>query len=193
MIIGASNCRNVQVEVPYKVEMHTQGGASISDVGSMLEDVEAPAGDVAAVLIHIGTCDFDSRELNHPEFIYAEFVETINNVSSTYPEADIILSSVLPRAPRAGYENKRINEEVLTLNQLICQLAQMEQRVMGHINNDNGFVTEDGVISELYRHTDRTGVHLNEKGTHILSDKFKESLIEAFYKNKLQHEFDVIP
>ena len=172
--------------------MRTQGGASISDVGSMLEDVEPPAVDVAAVLIHIGTCNFDSRELNHPEFIYAEFVETINNVSSTYPEADMILASVLPRAPRAGYENKIINEEVSTLNQLICQLARMKQRVK-FINNDNGFVTEDGVISELYRHTDRTGVHLNEKGIHILSDKIKESLIEAFYKSKLQHEFDVIP
>ena len=83
VVIRASNCRNVQLEVPYNVEMRTQDGASISDVGSMLEDVKTPAGDVAVVLIHIGNCDFDCRELHHPKFIYAEFVETINNVNST--------------------------------------------------------------------------------------------------------------
>ena len=62
------------------------------------------------------------------------------------------------------------------------------------IDNDDGLKSEDGTpIDMLYNTCDANGVHLNEMGLSILTDKFRESLTEAFYKIKLEAEHQVIP
>lgn len=181
MIIGDSNCRNIMDNVPFHTDKQAMGGTAIFDVDTVIQESQIPADRVAAVILHVGTCDFDPARPNNVNMIYTEYVDCVHNIQSKYHEADIIISSVLPRAPRVGRSNKRVNNEIQELNQ---KLRFLEKEVTNIMYADHGSLfIEDGMVKQsLYRQADKTGVHINEKGVQVLGDNLVKALVEIHFK-----------
>ena len=194
LIMGDSNCHGVKVEhVPFQVKKLTEGGLRSSNIEKKLETIDIPIKDVMAVVLHVGTCDI-STETADVDSTYAEYVEAVNAILRSFPNAEVLVSSVPPRALRPfSPQNRAINQSIAVLNTKLKKLSQTEQNIL-FIDNDDGLKSEDGTpIDMLYNTCDANGVHLNEQGLSILTDKFRESLTEAFYKIKLEAEHQVIP
>lgn len=190
VIIGDSSCGDVQIDhVPFKVENVANRGAKVHDIEKRTLDITAPPVDVWAILLHVGISDFDEQRMNNVDVLYAELVEAVAGLTLRFPNAEILLSSVPPRKPNET--NEKLNQEILSLNLKLCRLAKTEQNLM-FIDNDRVFRANGDVNSGLFEESDHTGVQLNTNGLQVLTDKFKESAIEAYYKIKLEGEFGVV-
>ena len=192
MIIGDSNCRNIMDNVPFHIDKQAIGGTAIFDVDTLIQESQIPADKVAAVILHVGTCDFDTARHNNVNMIYTEYVDCVYNIQSKYHEADIIISGVLPRAPRSGRSNKQVNDEIQELNQKLCALEKEVTNIM--FADHSALFIEDGMVKQsLFRQADKTGVHINEKGVQVLNENLIKALVEIHFQKKLAVEYDVIP
>ena len=192
MVIGDSNCRDILYDVPFNTEKQVLGGTAIFDVDELLGETTVPANKVTNVVLHVGTCDFDPARTNKVDTIYTEYVECIHNVQLRYPGADIIISGVLPRAPRVGRKNEKLNGEILELNRKLSLLQKEVSSIM-FVDHDLSFVEKGMVRQNLYRQTDKTGVHINERGSQALSENLVNAIVEQYYKRKLAIDYDVVP
>ena len=192
LVIGDSNCRDILYDVPFNTEKQVLGGTAIFDVDELLGETTVPANKVTNVVLHVGTCDFDPARTNKVDTIYTEYVECIHNVQLRYPGADIIISGVLPRAPRVGRKNEKLNGEILELNRKLSLLEKEVSNIMS-VDHDLSFVEKGMVRQNLYRQTDKTGVHINERGSQALSENLVNAIVEQCYKRKLAIDYDVVP
>ena len=125
--------------------------------------------------------------------MYSEYVETVTSIIGKLPDVNIVISSVPPRAPRPHRRQQvRLNAEISNLNDRLRTLAATEPHI-AFIDNDDGLLANGIADDQLYRKNDKSGVHLNKLGANILADKISEGLREAYYRMKLEDEYDVIP
>ena len=192
LIIGDSNCRDVLEDAPFNTEKQVRGGTAIFDVDELLAGSTVPASRVTNVILHVGTCDFDPAQTNKVDTIYTEYVECIHNIQLKYPGADIIISGVLPRAPRVGRKYEKLNNEILDLNRKLSLLEKEVSNIL-YVDHDSAFVEKGMVRQSLYRQRDKTGVHINERGSQALSEKLINAIVEQYYKRKLALDYDVVP
>ena len=192
LIIGDSNCRGVQMEnVPFKVVNEAMSGTGISDIESRIHEIGIQSDEVKVIILHVGTCDFDEKGNNNVPLMYAEYVESLNLLGGHFPNAEIIVSSIPPRCPREGIV-PNLNDEIGLLNEMLKGLCAKEQ-CLTYLNNDDGLRLNGGMLDHLMYHvSDKRGVHLNNQGLAVLTDKFRESAIEAYYKFRLEGEYDVV-
>ena len=137
---------------------------SIEDAHEKLEEVSTDFQKKCdVVVIHVGSCDFPVRNTREMEENYTNYVELLNSISNACPQANILLSSVLPRS---GEGKNRVNSQIRSFNQRLNELSQAEQQI-DYIENDMHFTDESGVISALFSSRDVTGIHLNEDGNEV--------------------------
>ena len=84
MIMGDSNCRNIMDNVPFHIDKQAIGGTAIFDVDTLIQQSQIPADKVAAVILHVGTYDFDTARHNNVNMIYTEYVDCVYNIQSKY-------------------------------------------------------------------------------------------------------------
>ena len=85
-------------DVPFNFERPVMRGTAIFDVETLLAQCTVPKANVFAFVLHVGTCDLDPTRTNNVESIYVDYIEYIHNIVAQYPGADILISSILPRA-----------------------------------------------------------------------------------------------
>ena len=192
ILIGDSNCRDVLLNVPYKIERQVASGTAIFDIETVITDSLLPANQVSAIIVHIGTCDFDPAKINNTSAMYSEYVESISSITNTYPDADVLISSILPRVPGTNKSFDELNAEIMDLNNRLCKLENDSPHIM-FMDNYCDFMTNDCVRKELYLDRDKTGVLINAKGAETLTNNFLKGLQEMHYKRKLRYEYDVVP
>ena len=61
------------------------------------------------------------------------------------------------------------------------------------VAHDLSFVEKGMVRQNLYRQTDKTGVHINKRGSQALSENLVNAIVEQYYKRKLAIDYDVVP
>ena len=59
LLIGDSNYRDVLLDAPFKVDRQVISGTAIFYINNLITESTVPAKQVSAVIIHVGTCDFD--------------------------------------------------------------------------------------------------------------------------------------
>ena len=192
ILIGDSNCRDVLLNVPYKIERQVASGTAIFDIESVITDSLLPANQVSAIIVHIGTCDFDPGKINNTSAMYSEYVEGISSITNTYPDADVLISSILPRVPCTNKSFDGLNAEIMDLNNRLCKLENDAPHIM-FMDNYCDFMTNDCIRKELYLDRDKTGVLINAKGAETLTNNFLKGLQEIHYKRKLRYEYNVVP
>ena len=206
LLIGDSNCRDVLLDPPFKVDRQVISGTAIFDIDNLITESTVPAKQVSAVIIHVGTCDFDPTKKNPVDAMYLEYVECVNGITDMYSNADVVISSILPRAPRKDCTYSQLNTEIMLMNRILtvimmwirlennklCKLESDASHIM-FIDNYCKFMNNDDVRQELYKAHDKTGVHVNSRGAETLTQTFLRGLREAHFKRKLQQEYDVVP
>ena len=193
VMIGTSNCRNLSLQgddqLCLNMELLPQGGLSIEDAHEKLEEVSTDFQKKCdVVVIHVGSCDFPVRNTREMEENYTNYVELLNSISNACPQANILLSSVLPCS---GEGKNRVNSQFRSFNQRLNELSQAEQQI-NYIENDMHFTDESGVISALFSSKDVTGIHLNEDGKMRLASNIQDALKGICYKRKIQTEWHLM-
>ena len=137
------------------------------------------------VIVHVGSCDFLSLDLNDVENNYKNYVELLTAVSDKCPSAQLLICSVLPRNGKA---QRQINEQIDNFNTKLALLACDEDNIT-FLDNNVHFTDETGVIESLYKKKDRSGVHINDDGKMRLEASLQDALKETIFKCKLEAEF----
>ena len=191
ILIGGSNCRNIQIKGDENITLNvtnlTQGGLRIREAAEKLEECSKEHRQgVEAVVVHVGTCDFPANDLRTEDENYLHYVELLNSITTTVPKAKILLSSVLPRA---GHGNTNINKQIEDFNKKLSKLASEEDNVYFQ-DNDSFFVDNQGhVIKDLYRQSEKSGVHINIDGQMKLGMMLSCTLKEMHFRNRLEDEY----
>ncbi len=195
VILGDSHVRDCVVEhVPLKVVNVSKGGTPVQGIADQLKEVKEDPRDVKVALLHVGTCNWGSQcGLVRADIVYREYIEALSAVTTAFPHAELVISSVPPRVRDVGsIQSKEVNSEINVLNEMLKRLSKQEENVY-FIDNDGGLMVDSSPCIDLYRDSDITGVHLNNKGRLILIDNIQQGIREAFYKANLRHEWNVYP
>ena len=144
ILIGDSNCRDVLLNVPYKIDRQFASGTAIFDIESVITDSLLPANQVSAIVVHIGTCDLDPAKINNTSAMYLEYLESISSITNTYPDADVLVSSILPRVPGTNKSFDGLDGEIMDLNNRLCKLENDSPHIM-FMDNYCDFMTYDCV------------------------------------------------
>ena len=171
----------------------------MSEIEEKVHECELDPENVSVAAIHVGTCSWKaggSLYVQSAQSVYYEYVDALNAVSTKYPKAEIVISSILPRVEGKGSMKKQkkaheINREVNQLNMMLKELSQKEPNIM-YINNDEGFKLEGEAYIEAFNENDVTGVHLSKLGKTMLADNLRAAISEAHYKNSLSVEWDIV-
>ena len=137
LVFGDSNCRDVMTDVPFNVERQVMGGETL------LGECTVPKANIFAVVLQVGTCDFDPTHTNNVESIYVDYIECIHNIVAQYPGADILIWSILPRAPKGRRSCDKLNAEITELNKKLCMI---ENEVTNITFVDNDRIISDGAF-----------------------------------------------
>lgn len=181
LMLGDSNTRNLQFQdlKVYNVSLHAMGGKTLKDVEDDLNNPRVSPEKIKVVALHVGTCEFG--ENTKVEKIYTNYVEVINIITILYPHADILVSSIPPRAPRTGmyHGNTAMNADIHKLNCMLENLSRDEEMV-SFVDHSSTLYPDGKVDDSFYETSDHTGVHLNKSGVKEISTNICDSLREIF-------------
>ena len=191
ILIGGSNCRGMKLDndedLTFEITSLIQGGLKINEAPEKLEESSQELKDrVEAVVVHVGTCDFPANDARTQDGNYLQYVELLNSISTTMPKAKILMSSILPRA---GYGNTNINKQIKEFNKRLSKLADEEENLFFQ-NNDSQFEDSKGnVVKNLYRASEKAGIHINIDGQMELAKMMKNTLKEMHFRRRLEDEY----
>ena len=190
VLIGGSNCRHMLLESDDQLQIETtsliEGGLKIKNAAEKLEELNAEQKkDIGTVVIHVGACDFPAKDDNVVDTHYREYVELMNGVVTAVPHANILVSSVLPRAG-AGKEKEKMNMQIEAFNAMVENLAfnSMIENV-NFCDNSVHFKSEQGVIPALYGDVETFGLHINNEGKKRLAASIVDKMKEIYFSQKL--------
>ena len=190
LLIGGSNCRDLKHggddQMDIEIEPLIQGGLTIAEASEKLGECADELKESAqAVILHVGSCDFPVTDADGIDMNYKNYVELLNNVSHECKNAQLVISSVLPRS---GKGHSAINEQIRDFNIKLASLSNDEENVM-FVDNYVHFTDESGAIEGLYKTRERAGLHLNTDGKQRLVCSFHDALKEAVYKRRYETEW----
>lgn len=184
--LGASNCKDMEMvgddDLSIELENLCQGGLHISETHEKLDELRQEVKDTLQIVaLNIGACDFPKKDQSELQELCNEYAELLAKISDTCPEANIVMSSVLPRA---GDGRETVNGQIAWFNE---QLLQMGEEPGFHFCNNYTFTLDrnNAVNESLYRDTDTYGIHLNTEGKRLLSTSIFEKVKEVFFRAKL--------
>ena len=121
LLIGDSNCRALLLDAPFMVDRQAISGTDIFDIDNLITESTVPAKQLSAIINHRHVC-FDPVNKNPVNAMYLACVECVNGITEMYPNADMVISSILIRAPRKNCTFYQLNTETLSLNNKLCEL-----------------------------------------------------------------------
>ena len=134
------------------------------------------------MIIHVGACDFPIPNIDELEENKTKYDELLNHVSEKCPNAQTIISGVLPRW---GKSKDIINEQINDFNMCLERFVYKKEKVI-FVDNDLHFSDHQGVIENLYKKSDKTGIPINQLGKQRLAASLTEALKEAIFKNSYE-------
>ena len=187
LLIGGSNCRDMVLEGDDQLTLNPtsliQGGLKITEAVEKLEELnEEKKQSVEAVVIHVGACDFPVMEDRDVDRNYMYYVEAVTTIVKACPKANIIMSSVLPRA---GENKATMNSHIRSFNRKIEKHAE-EETHLHFCDNTVHFEAEEGVINSLYTDAETFGIHVTPDGKKRLSSSITTVVKEIFFRGKLE-------
>jgi lysophospholipase L1-like esterase len=105
LIVGDSILKNVRHIKDSSI--FSLSGAKLDDVTRLMPDIISSCPNTSSVLIHCGTNDVDSFDLDEIVSKFENLIKTINNIN---PETKILISSILPKFDKNGESDPRISK-----------------------------------------------------------------------------------
>ena len=194
ILVGDSNMKNCEIDevlVPVQVVKVVAGGMKVQDVADSLHSLSYLANKVSVVLIHVGTCNWGSGDTKIDD-VYRNFVEVLSSICTSFPHAELAISSVPPRVKGIGMiPADTVNRDIREYNQMLSDLACNEENIF-FIDNDLDLTANGKPRLELYKDRDARGVHLSQAGCMVLANNICSGLKDAYYKAALRNEWNVV-
>ena len=192
LLIGGSNCRDLQFKDDVQLDMRVtpliQGGLLIEEASEKLDEcTQTMRNDTDVVMVHVGSCNFPANDYADIDRHYTHYVELLNSISNSCPKAIVIISSILPRN---GHKNVNINEQVNELNNKLSELAWREDKIYFSDNNVHFGLGEGDIDRDLFKTTDKSGLHLNADGQNRLAKVMANAIKELHFKRKLEIQLE---
>ena len=120
---------------------------------------------------------------------YMAYREVTAEVSRLCPNAHIIMSGLLPQS---GDNRELANGQLCCFNEALKATGEDDSEPNLHyVHNWDHFMSEEGhVLSELYSDSETFGVHVNAKGSEILSRSIMKCVKKVFYWERLGVSLD---
>jgi ribA/ribD-fused uncharacterized protein len=188
LLLGDSNAKGINLDNSlFDVTKVCRSGAALQDVTELMEECTKGPGDVDAVLVQLGTCNWSADHTDkvekHDE-VYRDYVEAINSISLRYPHADLVVSSVpkrLPQNQNMSYVSA-VNAEISALNSMLEALDEDEENIL-FVDNDHKLTNDGEPNPDMYVNSDMTGVHLNQTGLAHVSRNIASELSDICQKS----------
>lgn len=156
VIIGDSMTKYIQGDKlarNHNVKSMSFSGATVEDTNDFIKPVLRRKPQ--KVILHVGT---NNVRNDNAKKIKQKLVKLVDDIKKDNPSLDIGISSIIHRGDDLSLNSK--------IDQVNCQIeTYCEEKHFGFINNDN--VNVEHCLN-------RSGVHLNRKGTSILVSNFKK-------------------
>lgn len=196
VLLGDSNAKGIHVNsTDVEVTKICRSAATLQDVSELMDECTKRPEEVRAVLIQLGAYNWScspTDDIEKHESLYREFIEMLNSVSSRYPQAELVISSI-PQRMQSDSDQVHIdaiNNEITALNASLQALAKEEENVV-FINNELDLTVNGLPNALLYVESDKTGVHLNEAGLALVSHNVSEWLNAYCTKNSKNGEWKI--
>lgn len=163
-------------EIPVKIKNLSRGGMKLDDVGDVAKTCMLPKGEVDCAILHVGTCEWHyESEIKDADIVYADFIQSLNEISIAYPTTEYIISGIPLRDPvdENASKAKKINTEITKVNQKLEKFAN-EQTNVTFVDNRNIFISEEGEFNHY-----KNSVHLNTEGSQILLGNLRRGIREG--------------
>ena len=192
LLIGGSNCRDLQFKDDDQLDMRVtpliQGGLLIEEASEKLDEcTQTMRNDTDVVMVHVGSCNFPANDYADIDRHYTHYVELLNSISNSCPKASVIISSILPRN---GHKNVNINEQVNELNKKLSELAWREDKIYFSDNNVHFGLGEGDIDRDLFKTTEKSGLHLNADGQNRLAKVMANAIKELHFKRKVEIQLE---
>ena len=162
--------------IPAKILCNKKSGLKLQDTPNLARKCLVPKDEVTQVVVHLGTTAWSYKaEVSAADEVYDEYEKMLNEVSSIYPHAKLVLSGVLPRDTTGKFAEKArlINEEIGKLNTKLKELEEKHDNVT-FIPNDDIKTKEQGG-----NHFVEDTVHLSPEGAEILLKNVRNGIREV--------------
>ena len=150
-----------------KVNIKTHSGARIrtieNSVIKMADNDSTSAKQAKAVVLHVGTNDVSDSD--QPQAIAEEMKDLADTISNINRDANIIVSSFLPRR-----NDILVNLVIITTNQTLTEVC--EEKGCHFLENTPRFMISGIPDLSLYR----DNMHLNPKGGKVLGMNIRQEL-----------------
>eukprot|EP00112_Aurelia_sp_Birch-Aquarium-sp1_P019797 Seg4968.2 transcript_id=Seg4968.2/GoldUCD/mRNA.D3Y31 product="hypothetical protein" protein_id=Seg4968.2/GoldUCD/D3Y31 len=160
-LIGDSILKGIltrKLDYSRSTKVRTLRGKQLRDVRNVLAAQDLSS--LRNLIIHIGTNDIPKQT---GDKIVEQFQRTINEITTTYPNLSIYISTILPR------EDLKTTGSAQKINYVNDQLKGLSSQLNFKVI-DNASNLEDPKLRY-------DGLHLTEKGTAILSRNFKDAFL----------------
>ena len=194
-LVGGSNAPKIRLVSDDELLVSTvtlwEGGANIIQGANKVKEMSPDMRqEVELVILHLGTCDFPCVGTSSAMSHYMAYREITAQVSDLCPNAHIIMSGLLPQS---GDDRELANGQLSCFNEALKATGEDDSEPNLHYCDNWGhFVSEEGhVLSELYTDSETFGVHVNDKGSEILSRSIMKCVKKVFYWERLGVSLDV--
>lgn len=173
LVLGDSLVKHISTKRMSTAQNHvsvkTLRGARVKDAEYYIVRSADSLPEFDSVVLQLGTNNVSDGD--SPRQIIQDFEDIIDTVSQSLPNANIVLSSLLPR-PRDRGTNETIDE-------VNCHLQQLEGGNISVLDNTLHFY--QGQVPDVSLFEDRT--HINKYGTIILCENIMNHLDDAYYRD----------
>ena len=150
LLLGDSNIKDVELDLTesnFHVVKVARAESIIQDADELASDCRIEAESVKVVMCHLGTCNWRGEPGSHidsGDLLYTVYAESLNALSSSFPQADLVLSGILPRNFEQFSEDDiehqtSIKHQADILNDKLLELAQENENIV-FIDNNDGFL-----------------------------------------------------
>ena len=183
--VGASNMAGLKMTGDENLEIEfvnlSRGGLNMVQAYEKLDEVhKEDRMKIKIVILNYGSVDFLIGK-NDLTALQNKFERSLNRVRKAVPNAELILSSILPRN---GEEFVQTNEDISEFNTFQRELCQ-PGKGMYYCNNYN-FVLD--AFFQLRSGLYKDDIHLNREGQSFLSESLFRTAKFVYFKNLLDRE-----
>ncbi|XP_033748264.1 uncharacterized protein LOC117333197 isoform X2 [Pecten maximus] len=169
VIIGASNCRRLDIPNDSKVVNDSISGATFNNIEANITTAKMSLGenDVDKIIISLGTNDI-TKHRTDGDSVTINIMHALDKVKDPFPGKQIGLCSVIPRKGKSP-SIQAINATAVTVNSFMAKLCVLDKsRTLSYIDTVNAFIRKGVPICGQYDSSEASGMHISVDGAHKL-------------------------
>ena len=135
--------------------------------------------NIKLLVMNVGSVNFVEKGKNDIEQIYEEYTDMLEKVTHRCPNADVIVSSIIPRRGDEGHDG--VNKDIKEVNDRLFETCKDVANL--HFCNNAEVVLDEfnQIKNDLYKDV----IHLNPSGRKDLARSIFKKVKEVYFERKM--------